>query len=83
MKKLPKEWIGNVGYSILGNTFSNWVKDQIEARNQKLQVQGSMHIELDPDVAAAFQASTAVSRKYHQPISSVFLSPADIFFLIS
>ena len=66
MKKLPKQWIANVGYSILGDTFSSWVKQQIEERNDKLQVKGSLHIAIDPEVAAAFEASTAVSCKYHR-----------------
>ena len=65
MKKLPKQWIANVGYSILGDTFAGWVKQQIEQRNDKLQVKGSLHIAIDPEVAAAFEASTAVSCKYH------------------
>jgi hypothetical protein len=65
MRKLPKQWIANVAYSVLGETFSYWVKEQIEARNVKVAEQGNLHIELDPEVYAAFQQSTAVSRKYN------------------
>ena len=65
MKKLPKQWIVNVAYSVLGDTFSFWVKEQIEQRNTLVADKGNLLIELDPEVAAAFHASTAVSRKCH------------------
>ena len=71
MKKVPKEWVGNMAYSILGDTFAAWVKAQINARNEKLRAHGDLYIELDPDVAAAFEASTAVACKY-----SAFLKQA-------
>ena len=61
--KLPKQWIANVAYSVLGDTFSEWVKQQIEERNARVADQGNLMIELDPDVHAAFLQSTAVSRK--------------------
>ena len=63
IRKLPKQWIANVAYSILEDEFSDWVKAQIEARNEHVAQKGDLFIELDPDVAAAFAASTAVSRK--------------------
>ena len=63
IRKLPKQWIANVAYSVLGDDFSDWVKEQIEARNEHVAQKGNLFIELDPDVAAAFEASTAVSRK--------------------
>ena len=66
MKKLPKQWIVNVAYSVLGDTFSFWVKEQIEQRNTLIADKGNLLIELDPEVAAAFHASTAVSRKCYR-----------------
>ena len=68
IRKLPKQWIANVAYSILEDEFSDWVKAQIEARNEHVAQKGDLFIELDPDVAAAFAASTAVSRKYPIPL---------------
>ena len=61
--KTPKQWICNVSASVLGDVFVNWVKDQIEARNAKVTKQKDLLIAMDPDVAAAFQQSTAVSCK--------------------
>ena len=71
MRKLPKQWITNVAYAILGDTFSGWVKEQIEERNSKVALKGNLHVELDPEVHAAFMASTAVSRKCLPSISTV------------
>ena len=63
VKKLPKQWIANVAYSVIGDDFRHWVKEQIEDRNEKVAKKGSMHIQLDPEIAAAFNASSAVSCK--------------------
>ena len=68
--RLPKQWIANVAYSILGDTFSNWVKEQIVERNEKVAEKGNLMIELDPEVHAAFQNSTHVSRMYQLIILS-------------
>ena len=38
MRKVPKQWIASVAFSILGLEFSDWVKDAIDARNEKLKV---------------------------------------------
>ena len=62
--KTPKQWICNVSATVLGDVFVDWVKDQIEARNAKVTKQKDLMIEMDPDVAAAFQQSTAISSKY-------------------
>ena len=65
MAKLPKEWIGNVAYSVMGSQFSDWVQDQMEVRNLRLATDDQM-IEMDEDVYEAFTQSTAVSCKYSQ-----------------
>jgi hypothetical protein len=43
--------------------FSDWVKKQINVRNQKITTEQQLNIELDPELAAAFNNSTAVSSK--------------------
>ena len=64
LHKISREWIYNVVATILGETFTDWVKDQIDDRNEEVKDKRKLDIELDADVAAAFRASTAVSRKY-------------------
>ena len=52
-----------MAYSVLGDDFSAWVKEQILQRNDKVAEKGNLMIQLDPEIAAAFQASTSVSCK--------------------
>ena len=61
--KMPKQWIGNIVHSVLKNIFSDWVKMQIERRNEEMLVERGLTIDMDPEVAAAFQASTKTSGK--------------------
>ena len=63
-QKLPKQWVVNVAASIFKDVFHDWVKDRIVARNKKVTVQKDVMISLDPDIAAAFNSSTSVSRKW-------------------
>ena len=51
-------------YSLVQEDFAAWVKAHIDARNQKITVTNNLLIDMDPEVAAAFAASTAVSSKY-------------------
>ena len=64
LKSLNKQFIVNVAYSVVGEPFKQWVKDMIETRNQDMTKSKNLLINMDTDVAAAFQASTAVSSKY-------------------
>ena len=50
-------------YTLLEQDFSNWVRAIIEKRNQKMTTAHNLLIEMDPEVASAFAASTAVSSK--------------------
>ena len=68
--KVPKEWICNVCATVLKGLFTGWVKNQIEARNEKVTKQQDLMIAMDTEVLEAFRASTSVSRKYE----TVFLS---------
>ena len=48
----------------MGTVFTDWLKEQIQDRNEEVKDKKDLNIELDADVAAAFRASTAVSREY-------------------
>ena len=50
--------------SVLGTVFTDWVRDAIEERNEEVTEKKGLEIELDQDIAEAFNMSTAVSRKY-------------------
>ena len=59
--RLPKEYIANVAFTVVGQPFGDWVKGQIELRNHKVTIEKQLNIDIDPELAAAFNASTAVS----------------------
>jgi hypothetical protein len=49
-------------YTIVGETFAAWVKEQVEIRNAKVKEEET--IDLEASVAEAFFRSTAVSCKF-------------------
>ena len=63
LRKTPKQWIVNVGATIIGEPFRAWIGERIKERNVAVTTQKNMLISLDPTIAAAFHASTAVSCK--------------------
>lgn len=67
--KVSKEWVCNVVATILKNIFTDWLMGKVNKRNERVVDKGEMNIEMDPDVAAAFHASTAVSCKFELALS--------------
>ena len=61
--KLPRCYLGNVAYSVIGDPFNNWVKIVINQRNARLIDDKEMCIQMDPEIAKIFKASTSVSGK--------------------
>ena len=59
--KVSRQWICNVIATVLGDTFTDWVREIIEERNEEVTEKKGLEIELDEDIYKAFQASTAVS----------------------
>ena len=59
--RLPKQFIINVAYSIIGDPFKQWIHAQIQARNLKVTKEKDLLINMDPMVAQAWHGSTAVS----------------------
>ena len=48
-------------YSIIGREFSDFVRGEIEARNENVAKRQNLHVEIDPEILAVINASTAVS----------------------
>ena len=63
-RKLPRQWVINLVYTLGGKSFADWVLEHIETRNSKLVQQRKMAISMDPEILRAFQASSHVSSKY-------------------
>ena len=85
LPKVPKQWLCNVIFTVIGEPFSDFVQAKIEERNSKRASTGAGLIELDPEIAAAFNQSTSIgvspltliillvcrSKKAQAPICSV------------
>ncbi len=61
--KLPREYIGNVVYTLAGDPFQQWVSARINKRNNKVTSDRDLAISMDPEIAKLFKASTSVSSK--------------------
>ena len=59
--KLPRQYIANVIYTIVGEAFATWVHRLVDARHRRVKEEEGM-IELDAEIAAIYQQSTAVSK---------------------
>ena len=56
----------NVYSAVIGKDFKDWVSAQIEERNAIMAEKKEIMISMDPVMAAKFEASTHVSRKYER-----------------
>ena len=63
LSKCPKAWIINVAYTLIIDQFSDWIMEQVEARNRKVAVHKDLIFNIHPAEAAAWQSSSAVSCK--------------------
>ena len=61
IKRLPKQYLINVVYTVVGQTFADWVKDRVEERNNKVAVDKGLLIDVDEEIYNAFTQSTAIS----------------------
>ena len=59
---MPRAYVGNVIYTLVGQPFKEWVMERCQQRNERLAQDHSTAIQLDPRIAAAFAASTFVSQ---------------------
>ena len=65
--RLPRQFICNIANTIIGAPFNDWVMQADNDRNQVVAAKQDCMIHMDPDIARAFAASTAISSKYHNP----------------
>ena len=63
--RLPRQFIINVAFSIIGDPFKEWVTEEVKMRNAKVTKEKDMLIAMDPTVYQAYQNSTAISCKFH------------------
>lgn len=63
LRKLPRQWVIDVTYTLVGRPFADWVQARMEARNADLVAKRDMAIMMDPDILRAFNASSHISSK--------------------
>lgn len=59
--KLPRQWIINVTYTLVGEDFKTYIEARIEERNEKMREERNLLITMDPQIAQAFRESTHTS----------------------
>jgi len=52
--KLPREYIGNVIYTVTGQPFQDWVDAKVKERNARVMNDRDLSILMDPDIAAIY-----------------------------
>ncbi len=48
ISKLSRGYLSNVIYTVMGEPFQQWVKQQVNLRNQKIALEGNNIIAMDP-----------------------------------
>ena len=64
LRKMPRQYICNVIYTLVGEPFAKWVSKGCTERNENFTKDHGMEIKLSTRVAEAAAASTYVSRKF-------------------
>ena len=54
LRKLPRQWVINVTYTLVGRPFADWVQAKMTARNEQLVAQRDLGIQMDPEIFRAF-----------------------------
>ena len=54
INKLPRGWVVNVGATIVGQPFVEWVQKRIAERNVAMAKERNLLIRMNPQLAAAF-----------------------------
>ena len=73
----------NLIYTLVQDPFAAWVKERVESRNLKLAEDNNMFIDLDPDIARAFNSSTEISRSASTNRTSMWLTLIVLFLCIA
>ena len=61
LRRMPKQWVCNVGATIIGQPFIDWCAERVLTRNREMARDRNLLIKMDPKLARAFQRSSAIS----------------------
>ena len=57
IKKMPRNYISNVLYTVIGEPFRSWVYTLMEQRNRDVAFKDEDYAQLDPEIYALFKNS--------------------------
>jgi hypothetical protein len=63
LARVNRQWVCNVVYTIVGQPIADYVAYKVNDRNVKIAEKQQLELELDPEVANAYQRSNQVSSK--------------------
>ena len=61
MEKLPRQYVINVIYTLVGQPFRAWVDQLVDNRHEEIAESKQLYIEMDPEIAEIYNRSKAVS----------------------
>ena len=67
--RLPRQWLANVIYTLVGDDFGAWVTQHVKSRNDHIAEKQDLILELDPVIAAAFGNSLNISSKWNKALT--------------
>lgn len=71
---MPRDWVANMIYTVVGDNFKDYVNARIEERNQSLISKRDLGIQMDPEILNAFRQSTNVSSKCETKLLSPLIN---------
>ena len=83
IERLPRSFIVNVTYTLMGEKFKSWVHEVIVERNNRIAENRKLIIELDPAVAIAFRDSVNISSKFWPSVLATLKCCANSCFIFS
>ena len=73
IRKMPRQYICNVIYTLVGEPFAKWVTLNCHERNKKFTQDHGLEIKLQSRIAEALEASTAINCKLPNSITLKFI----------
>ena len=83
MHKVPRQWLINVTYTLAGEPFNAWIKEEIASRNEDLAKKQNLLIEMDAEIAKAFHNSVNISSRCQHFSTARLVQGLTVFLLYS
>ena len=64
VRKMPRQYICNVVYTLVGNPFREWMMARVKEHDHQIAIKQNLLVQFDPKIAAAFAKSSMISRKF-------------------